>query len=146
MPSANSLITLIRMSRRSEHLTLWVDRRLVLRPSPIHGVGTFALEPISAGEALISMMGGLIYTDADRAAGKVELASALYNEELLPDGERIATPKSFHYYLNHSGAPNAVETSTFATTTHYVALRDIGAGEEITVDYGPEGANLGTSA
>ena len=37
------------MTRSSD---LWADRRLVMRASPIHGIGTFATESIAAGEVL----------------------------------------------------------------------------------------------
>ena len=53
----------------------------------------------------------------------------------LTDELRIVTPASFNYYLNHSCDPNAVDLSRHPTSTQYVALRDIRAGEEITADY-----------
>jgi len=36
-----------------EPVTMWFDRRIVMRKSPIHGVGTFATDDIRAGETLI---------------------------------------------------------------------------------------------
>ena len=50
------------MSYQSEPLTLWIDRRLVLRQSAIQGVGTWAIEPIPAGQLLILTTGGLVVT------------------------------------------------------------------------------------
>jgi hypothetical protein len=41
------------MSYPTEPVTMWFDRRIVLRKSPIEGIGTFATEDIHAGEALV---------------------------------------------------------------------------------------------
>ena len=114
---------------------MWFDRRLVLRKSPIHGIGTFATGDIALGELLILVTGGVVYTPEDWKLGRVNLAAELYNEESLSTGQRIATPKVFHYYINHSGEPNAIDVTRHPTSTQYVALRDIRAGEEITAKY-----------
>lgn len=123
------------MTYVSQPTTMWFDRRLVLRPSPIHGIGTFALEDIAEGELLILVTGGLVYAREAGARGDVELAGELYNEEVLPDGQRIATPKVFHYYINHADEPNAVDVTRHPASTQYVAARAIRAGEEITAKY-----------
>lgn len=123
------------MSYQSEPVTMWFDRRLVLRQSPIQGIGTFATEAIPAGQLLILVTGGLVYTAEDWQSGKVQLEGDMYNEEVLPDDSRIATPKVFHYYINHSCAPNAIDLTRQPTATQYVALREIRAGEEVTADY-----------
>lgn len=111
------------------------DHRLVMRPSPIHGVGTFTTLDVSAGELLILVTGGLIHTREDRDLGRVQLAGELYNEEELPDGRFIVTPKVFHYYINHADKPNIVDLTRHPASTQYVALRDIRAGEELTARY-----------
>jgi len=120
---------------RSEPVTMWFDRRIVMRKSPIHGIGTFASEDIRAGETLIFVTGGIVFSPEDWQLGKVQLAGEMYNEERLGDNLVIVTPVSFHYYINHSCAPNAVDQSQHPTWTHYIAARDIGANEEITADY-----------
>ncbi|PJI52932.1 hypothetical protein CTI14_35470 [Methylobacterium radiotolerans] len=114
---------------------MWFDHRLVMRPSPIHGVGTFTTQDITAGELLILVTGGLIYTREDRDLGRVRLAGELYNEEELPTGELIVTPKVFHYYINYADEPNIVDLTRHPASTQYVALRDIRAGEELTARY-----------
>lgn len=119
----------------SEPITMWFDRRIVLGTSPIHGTGTFAREDIRAGETLIWVTGGLVLPPGDGPGGNIQLAGELYNEAALADNLVILTPKVFHYYINHSCEPNAVDQSQFPTWTHYVALRDIRAAEEITADY-----------
>ena len=130
------------MHYQSEPLTLWVDRRLVLRTSPIQGVGTFAIEPIPAGQLLILTTGGLIITPEQRQAGTTILEAEMYNEEALPGGLSIVTPKVFHYYVNHSCNSNAVDITRSPNSTHYISWREIQAEEEITTDYGVIGARI----
>jgi SET domain-containing protein len=114
---------------------MWFDHRLVLRASPIHGVGTFAVEDIGAGEQLMAVSGGLVFAQSDLEQGNFQISGLHYNQAELTKDLRIVTPVSFHYYINHSCAPNAVDLSRHPTNTQYVALRDIAAGEEITADY-----------
>jgi SET domain-containing protein len=115
---------------------MWFDRRLVLRKSPIHNIGTFATHDIFAGELLIMVTGGIVVTSEDRQSGSnLQLAADMYNEESLADNLFIVTPKMFHYYINHSCDANAVDLSRSANSTQYIAARDIRANEEITADY-----------
>lgn len=65
----------------------------------------------------------------------------MYNEELLPDGQSIVTPK-FHYYVNHSCEPTALDMARSPNVTQYIAWRDIRAQEEVTTDYGLIGAAI----
>ena len=114
------------MEYPTEPVTMWFDRRLVMRSSPIHGIGTFATHAIHAGERLIWVSGGIIYTSEHWRTGKVQLAPEQYNETQIGDDLFIATPKSLYYYINHSCDPNMLND---------VAWRDIEAGEEIKIDY-----------
>ena len=115
---------------------MWFDRRLVLRQSPIQGIGTFATEAIPAGQLLALVAGGLVFTADDWQAGRVSVEAELYNQEALAENLFVITPKLFQYYINHCCTPNAVDMSRRPTTTQYIAWRDIEAGEEITTDYG----------
>jgi hypothetical protein len=105
---------------------MWFDRRLVMRASPIDGIGTFATHAIRAGERLIWVTGGVVYTTDDWRSGRVQLEGSMYNEGQIGDDLFIATPKSLYYYVNHSCDP---------TMLNDTAWRDIAAGEEITTDY-----------
>jgi uncharacterized protein len=120
---------------QTEPTTMWFDRRLVLRRSPIHGIGTFATHDINAGELLILVTGGIVVTTEDWQTGRVDLEDEMYNQETLAENVFIVTPKMFHYYINHCCEPNAVDLSRSANATQYVALRHIHAQEEITADY-----------
>src|SRR6266498_1531956 len=123
------------MQYRTEPVTMWFDRRLVLRPSPIQGIGTFATEPIQPGEMLIYVTGGVVFTAEDWQTGRISLVGDLYNQAILSENLFLATPKAFHYYINHSCDPNAIDQSQHPTATQYVAWRAIAANEEITTDY-----------
>jgi SET domain-containing protein len=123
------------MNEQTEPLTMWFDRRLVMRPSLIHGIGTFATQDIDAGDLLMMVTGGMIVTAGDRQSGRLQLAAEMYNEETLDDNLFILTPKLFHYYINHSCEPNAIDLSRRANSTLYVASRSIRANEEVTADY-----------
>lgn len=126
------------MDYQTQPLTMWFDRRLVLRPSPIHGIGTFATHAIEAGALLMLVTGGLIVQTGTPEAAQLQLAAELYNQDTVTDGVLIVTPKLFHYYINHSCDPNAIDLTRHATSTQYVALRPIQANEEITADYDNE--------
>ena len=123
------------MNYRTEPVTMWFDRRLVMRKSTIHGIGTFATHDIHAGELLMLVTGGLIVKAEDRQPDTLQLTADMYNEEVLAADLFIVTPKLFQYYINHSCDPNAVDLTRHANSTQYVALRDIRADEEITADY-----------
>ena len=123
------------MNYQSEPITMWFDRRLVLRKSPIQGIGTFATHDIEAGQLLILVTGGIVFTAEDWQAGSVQLEAEMYNQATLADNLFVVTPKMFHYYINHSCDPNTIDLSRNATATQYVAARSIRAGEEITADY-----------
>ena len=117
---------------RSQDLQLWADRRLVMRESPIHGIGTFAIEPIAAGDVLTRVTGGLIVSAPERATGMHGLATEVYAEDQVgPDLFRV-WPKFIDYHFNHSCEPSVVESAADGTQ---VALRDITADEELTIDY-----------
>ncbi len=124
------------MIYRTEPVTMWFDRRIVLRQSPIQGIGTFATEEIQAGESLIWVSGGVVFSAEEWQSGKVQVEPELYNQEKLAENLYLVTPKVFQYYINHCCDPNAVDISRSPTATHYVAWRDISANEEITTDYG----------
>ena len=114
------------MMYQSEPVTMWFDRRLVMRASPIHGIGTFATGFIQAGERLIWVSGGIVYSSEDWRTGRVHMAPQQYNESQIGDDLFIATPISLYYFVNHSCTPNILND---------VAWRDIEAGEEVTTDY-----------
>jgi SET domain-containing protein len=119
-------------------------------PSAIEGRGLIAVEPIAAGE-LVAIKGGHIVTTAALHV----LPERLQNSEIqIADGFHLVALEEAEYepvmlFLNHSCEPNV----GFAGNVSLVAMRDIGAGEELTTDYalfddydGAMACNCGTPA
>lgn len=101
------------------------------RPSPIHGLGLFALRPFDPGERLATYAGPIV----DRHPGP-DAQGMTHAMELEPgcwidgrDADNLAR------HANHSCDPNA-EAIRKGDVVHLIARRRVAAGEEITFDYG----------
>jgi uncharacterized protein len=100
--------------------------------SAIAGRGLFAVEPIAAGELVAIKGGHIVTTEAVRS-----LPERLQNSEIqISDGFSLVAVEEAEYepvmlFLNHSCEPNV----GFAGNIVLVAMRDVGAGEELTTDY-----------
>ena len=117
------------------------DTRIALRPSPIHGIGVFAICDIPKGcNTLFSRGTGdwirLSFADVEQlpphSRNLVE-TYCLYDEThyFVPDyGFKVM---DLALYLNHSDEPNIVSLNE---GEYFEALRDIRAGEELLVNYG----------
>jgi uncharacterized protein len=113
--------------------------RTYLDRSSLHGIGLFAAELISSGTAVWRFTPGF---DFELDPSLIEAQPPHFRERLLHYG--YIDPRLDRYilccddarFLNHSDNPN-LETD-FTRERHGVdiALRDIAAGEEMTVDYG----------
>jgi SET domain-containing protein len=123
------------MQHRSQPISMWFDHRIAYRKSSIHGTGTFALADIRAGELLISVTGGIVYTPDEYHNGTVVFDGMMYNEERLADDLFVATPVAHHYYINHACEPTVVNIARHPGSIQFVALRDIRGDEELTTDY-----------
>ena len=88
-----------------------------VEPSPIHGLGLFALRPLPA-DTIVGRLEGVL-TDQDGM--HVVWISDDLAVELTNDLR----------YINHSDDPNAALTDLGVVT-----LRPVEAGEELTHDYG----------
>lgn len=116
-----------------------------LAPSPIHGVGVFAIRPIPAGIdpmqecrkfEFMQVSAKAIREDADIPESVKKLVVDMCPEN---DGDFDCPPFSLNeiglsWYLNHSKTPNMEERDGYFFTS-----RDIVEGEELTVDYGSYG-------
>jgi SET domain-containing protein len=103
-------------------------------PSPIDGLGVFAAEAIAPHRKIGEIRGESIsVADARIRATRSERIMIV---ELSPqraiDFSRSADPMR---YTNHSCRPSA-RLDIRQGRVEFYALRDIAAGEEITVDYG----------
>ena len=109
--------------------TTWYHASLALRPSPVHGQGLFASEPIAAGKPVL-IWGGDVYSDAELRAGK--LPPGDWSFSMIDEGVFMFAPQSgWDYFVNHSCDPNL----WMADEVTVVARRSIAPGEEISGDY-----------
>ncbi len=97
-----------------------------------HGLGLFALVPLTRGEQVIEYTGERISSDeANRRGGQYLFE---LNDQYTIDGrgrENLAR------YINHSCAPNCrAELSDDETQVFIYAKRAIKPGEELTYNYG----------
>lgn len=102
------------------------------RVSAIHGRGLFAHQDIARGEIVV-VKGGYVMTRAQRDEVSLELGPA----EIQITEELHIGPITSHQrergmmHLNHSCEPNLGLQGQIV----FVAMRDIAAGEELTIDY-----------
>lgn len=112
-------------------LTKWVT--VELKPSPVHGVGVFAVRDLKAGEQLfMNIMPFPFKVPYKKLTNNVP--SYVHDTLIdrwphIKDGEVFVYPDARYVaYCNHSNEPN------YDALTD-VALRDIEKGEEIFEDY-----------
>lgn len=107
----------------------WLSPRAQARPAGEKGWGSFATEPIPAGETVAAFGGWVVTLDVlqtlseDRLSRSIQVDADLY---LVSD----VTPAAGDM-LNHSCEPNC----GLLGQTLLVAMRDIAPGEELTFDY-----------
>lgn len=115
----------------------------VLKPSA-YGVGVFAVHDIAKGTHL-RLFGSRHASDTSmRECAKADVPET-FRDFCIDREDVLYCPADFGrmhigWYVNHSQEPNAYSDDEY----QWYALRDIGAGEEILVDYNelnePEGA------
>lgn len=108
--------------------------RTYVAPSPIHGLGLFAAEPIAAGTPMWRFQSGF---DQILAPELVEQLPAVAHDFIMiyaylspdfPGGYVLNGDQAI--YINHSKSPNTDNAGPVTLAAH-----DIAAGEEITCDY-----------
>jgi SET domain-containing protein len=104
---------------------------IVLAPSAIAGRGVFATKPFARGE-LIETCPVIVVPASQRPdLDKTALYSYYYGW-----GDDAALAQGLGSFYNHSYHPNAVYEKDIANGNVVIsAIRDIVAGEEITVNY-----------
>lgn len=104
----------------------WLSPAVAVRPSPIAGLGLFAVRGLAMG-TVVERLGGRVIGDAELTALDPPYSSLAVAEgvHLLLDPEHPAR------YGNHSCAPNLwhVDATTIALRT------DVPADTELTIDY-----------
>jgi SET domain-containing protein len=114
-----------------------VGRRFVVRNSPIHGRGVFAVKPIRKGTRIIEYKGDRIsHEEADKRYAELHENSPhtmlfTVDDEIVIDATRRGNSAR---WINHSCSPNC-EIVDENRRIFIEAGRDIAAGEELTYDY-----------
>ena len=108
--------------------------RIDVKPSRIDGQGAFAAEAIPARRKIGEIRGEPISVPEARrrARGLARIMIVEVSERRALDASQSTDPLRF---ANHSCAPNAVLRIRQGRVELY-AMRDVAAGEEITVNYG----------
>jgi hypothetical protein len=113
-------------------MTSWFNPKTEKRSSPIQGRGLFARDAISTGE-IVAVKGGSVMDAATFERLRDEVLPA---EIQIEDGLYIAPSSADEVEanilcLNHSCNPNVGVRGQIT----FVAMRDIAAGSELTIDY-----------
>ena len=113
---------------------------LEVRDSAIHRYGVFAAERIPVAQQVIEYTGERIsYAEASRRSVRPYLYLFWLTPGLLIDG---AVGGSGAEYINHSCEPN-LEAKVADGHIHFVSLREIAPGEELSLDYKVRGGAPG---
>lgn len=119
-----------------------------LAASPIHGLGVFATARVARGAIVWRFTPGF---DLDLDPSVIDTQPAHIRERLLHYGYIDARLNRYILccddarFINHSDAPNLRPDYSADRYGVDVAVREIEAGEELTVDYGGlEGARPGS--
>jgi uncharacterized protein len=108
-----------------------------LKPSKIHGVGVFAIVDIPKGtDVFADEDEPIVWIDKSTVEALPKPLGELYHSFAIIKEEKYGCPRSFNnltisWYLNHSERPNMTADSDY----RFYAVRDIRAGEELTIDY-----------
>lgn len=121
------------MARSNPHVHVY--SRIVC--SKIHGVGVRAICKIKKGAPIFEGdKSRLVWIEAKKVQRLPKELRRLYEDFGIKKGRKYGCPRSFNaltpaWYLNHSKHPNVRCDSNY----DFYALRNIKAGEELTVDY-----------
>ena len=113
----------------------------MLKPSPLHGIGVFAIIAIQKGERKIfsDHESEWIEVSKEEVDALPQHAKDLIENHCLFNETHYYIPEygfkifDLAVYLNHSDQPNLVSIND---GEYFEAIRDIEAGEELLIDYG----------
>ena len=123
----------------------WRSELVEVRPSPVHGLGIFALKSIPTGTRWWSIeVGETIAISRAQFAALAQSASTPATDAMMAGIQTYSIYLKAHdlmvlipdngRFVNHSDVPNSA-AGVNGTLLYSVALRDIAVGEEITEDY-----------
>ena len=113
----------------------------ILKPSPLHGIGVFAITAIQKGERKIfsDHESEWIEVSKEEVDALPQHARSLVENHCLFNETHYYIPEygfkifDLAVYLNHSDQPNLISVND---GEFFEAIRDIEAGEELLIDYG----------
>jgi SET domain-containing protein len=114
---------------------------VMIKPSPLHGIGVFAIRDIPKGTKNIfsKEAGDWIKISKEEVEGLPQHSKDLIENYCLFDEDFYFIPDygfklvDLVIYLNHSETPNLLSLND---GEEFEAIRDIANGEELLVDYG----------
>jgi len=112
-----------------------------IKPSPLHGIGVFAIRDIPKGTSNIFSkgVGDWIKVSKEEVDALPQHSKDLIENHCLFDEDFYFIPDygfklvDLVIYLNHSETPNVISLND---GEEFEAIRDIAIGEELLVDYG----------
>lgn len=112
--------------------------RASVKPSPIHGMGCFAQEPIRKGQVVwvldkrIDLC--LPVSELEAMPQAAQAFMNMYGYVTMLDGVKTVVLCGDHSkHMNHADQPNLAEGGDGCEAN--IAVRDIAAGEELTCNY-----------
>jgi SET domain-containing protein len=113
----------------------------MIKPSPLHGIGVFAIRDIPKGTQNIFSkgVGDWIKVSKEEVEALPQHSKDLIENHCLFDEDHYFIPDygfklvDLVIYLNHSETPNVISLND---GEEFEAIRDIASGEELLVDYG----------
>ncbi len=114
---------------------------VMIKPSPLHGIGVFAIRDIPKGTSNIFSkgVGDWIKVSKEEVDALPQHSKDLIENHCLFDEDYYFIPDygfklvDLVIYLNHSETPNVISLND---GEEFEAIRDIANGEELLVDYG----------
>ena len=111
--------------------------KIVIKESPIHGMGVFATEKIKEGEIIEVCY--LVDMELDISKPSEILERYRFNWPQGNNLTKLVIPTGYGMIYNHNENPNANWRSNFDNETfEFYAIREIEIGEEIFTWYGGE--------
>jgi SET domain-containing protein len=117
------------------------DTYVMIKPSPLHGIGVFAIRDIPKGtrDLFSQGIGEWIKLTVAEVEALPKHSKDLVENHCLFDEDYFYVPDygfklvDLVIYLNHSDKPNVISIND---GEFFEATRDIAEGEELLVDYG----------
>jgi SET domain-containing protein len=135
------IIPTLRMTKEALLKDLQKDTYVMIKPSPLHGIGVFAIRDIPKGtrDLFSQGVGEWIKLTVAEVEALPKHSKDLVENHCLFDEDYFYVPDygfklvDLVIYLNHSDKPNVISIND---GEFFEATRDIAEGEELLVDYG----------